>query len=198
MTLLRFTKMQGAGNDFVVIDAVASPVHLSRDQVRRLADRRFGVGADQILVVEPSGDPQIDFRYRIFNADGGEVEQCGNGARCFVRFVVDRGLTTKRRIRVVTLGGIIEPELLDDGQVRVNMGPPRFEPADVHFNASALTTDRRGSATRWHLPCPDAQALAALRMAPGSGPRIHGQSSCRHGGSRSGQRRHCRCPGPLA
>jgi diaminopimelate epimerase len=128
---LKFTKMQGLGNDFVVIDGIAQRIELSAAQLRRLADRHFGVGCDQILLVEESGRPGVDFRYRIFNADGGEVEQCGNGARCFVQFVRDRGLTAKRAIRVETRGGIIEPRLEDDGQVTVDMGIPRFEAAEI-------------------------------------------------------------------
>jgi len=135
---LRFTKMQGAGNDFVVFDGITQRVEPTPEQLRRLADRRFGVGADQILLVERARQPGIDFRYRIFNADGGEVEQCGNGARCFVRFVHDRGLTHKRAIRVETLGGIIEPRLEDDGRVTVDMGVPVFEPASVPFDAEGL------------------------------------------------------------
>jgi len=131
---LRFTKMQGAGNDFVVFDGITQRVELTPGQLQRLADRRFGVGADQILLVERAGQAGVDFRYRIFNADGGEVEQCGNGARCFVRFVHDRGLTHKRAIRVQTLGGIIEPRLEDDGRVTVDMGMPQFEPARVPFD----------------------------------------------------------------
>ena len=129
---LRFTKMQGLGNDFVVLDGVRQRVALTPAQVRALADRRFGVGCDQVLLVEPArGD--ADFRYRIFNSDGGEVEQCGNGARCFVVFVRDHGLTDKREIRVETAGGLIVPRLEDDGQVTVDMGIPRFAPADVPF-----------------------------------------------------------------
>lgn len=124
---LRFTKMHGAGNDFVVIDGVRQSVQLSPEQWRWLADRHFGVGADQLLLVEPARSPGVDFRYRIFNADGGEVEQCGNGARCFVRYVHELGLTGKREIRVETLAGIIVPRLEDDGEVTVNMGPPLLE-----------------------------------------------------------------------
>ena len=132
MTMLKFTKMQGLGNDFVVLDGVRQRVALSPAQVRRLADRRFGVGCDQVLLVERAiGD--ADFRYRIFNADGGEVEQCGNGARCFVVFVRDQGLTTKRELRVETAGGLIVPRLEADGQVTVDMGVPRFAAADVPF-----------------------------------------------------------------
>ena len=120
---LAFTKMHGAGNDFVVIDSTREPFSLSRAQLQRIADRHLGVGCDQILVVEPGG-PHVDFRYRIFNADGGEVEQCGNGARCFVKFVHTKGLTSKREIRVETLGGAIAPRLEADGEVSVDMGPP--------------------------------------------------------------------------
>ena len=124
---LKFTKMQGAGNDFVVLDGIAQSIALTSGQLKRLADRHFGVGADQILVVERPNAPGVDFRYRIFNADGGEVEQCGNGARCFVRYVHDKGLTAKREIRVETLGGLIAPRLEDDGEVSVDMGPPALE-----------------------------------------------------------------------
>ena len=120
---LAFTKMHGAGNDFVVIDATREPFSLSRAQLQRIADRHLGVGCDQILVVEPGGR-DVDFRYRIFNADGGEVEQCGNGARCFVKFVHRKGLTTKREILVETLGGRIAPRLEPDGEVSVDMGAP--------------------------------------------------------------------------
>ena len=130
---LAFTKMQGLGNDFVMIDAVRQNIQLSESQVRYLADRHFGVGCDQLLVVEPAQTPGVDFRYRIFNADGGEVEQCGNGARCFARFVFDQGLTDKREIRVETKRGIIAPRLEDDGNVTVDMGVPVLNPADVPF-----------------------------------------------------------------
>ena len=130
---LKFTKMQGLGNDFVVLDGITQQIDLSTTELRRLADRHFGVGCDQILLVEKPGRDDVDFRYRIFNADGGEVEQCGNGARCFVQFVRDRGLTTKRVIRVETKGGIIEPRLEDDGQVTVDMGIPRFTSEEIPF-----------------------------------------------------------------
>jgi diaminopimelate epimerase len=125
--------MQGAGNDFVVLDGVSRALALTRDQMRRLADRHFGVGCDQILLVERPGSAGADFRYRIFNADGGEVEQCGNGARCFVRFVRDKGLTDKREIRVETLGGLIAPRMEPDGRVTVDMGAPVFAPERVPF-----------------------------------------------------------------
>lgn len=124
---LAFTKMHGAGNDFVVIDATDRPFSLSRDKLRFIADRHLGVGCDQILVVERPRAAGADFRYRIFNPDGGEVEQCGNGARCVVKYVHAKGLTAKREIRVETLGGPIVPRLEDDGEVSVNMGPPSFE-----------------------------------------------------------------------
>jgi diaminopimelate epimerase len=129
---LRFTKMHGAGNDFVVLDFTRDAFSVSEAQLRRIADRHTGVGCDQILVVEKPRSPGADFRYRIFNADGGEVEQCGNGARCFVRFVHDRGLTTKRQLRVETLGGPIVPKLEDDGEVTVDMGSPVFEEPLLH------------------------------------------------------------------
>ncbi len=129
---LRFTKMHGLGNDFVVFDGVRQRVDLSPAQIRALADRRFGVGCDQVLLVEPAqGD--ADFRYRIFNADGGEVEHCGNGARCFVKFVRDQGLTTKHEIRVETKNGVIVPRLETDGDVTVDMGVPRLAAAQVPF-----------------------------------------------------------------
>jgi diaminopimelate epimerase len=130
---LGFTKMQGAGNDFVVLDGVSNSIALSPGQLRRLADRHFGVGCDQILLVEPPRTQGTDFRYRIFNADGGEVEQCGNGARCFVRFVSERGLTAKREIRVETAGGDITLRLEPDGEVTVNMGAPVFAAKRIPF-----------------------------------------------------------------
>lgn len=134
---LAFTKMHGAGNDFVVVDATRDRILLDRGAWRRIADRHLGVGCDQILVVETARRPDTDFYYRIFNSDGGEVEQCGNGARCFVRFAIDKGLTTKREIRVETMAGIITPRLEDDGRVTVDMGAPVFEPARVPFVAPA-------------------------------------------------------------
>ncbi len=132
---LAFTKMQGAGNDFVVLDGVSRELALSPAQLRRLADRHFGVGCDQILLVQAPRTAGTDFRYRIFNADGGEVEQCGNGARCFVRFVRERGLTAKSEIRVETAAGIISPKMEADGEVTVNMGAPVFEAKRVPFLA---------------------------------------------------------------
>ena len=131
--MIRFTKMHGLGNDFVVLDAIRQNFVPTAAQARFLADRRFGVGCDQVLVVERPTGVGIDFRYRIFNADGGEVGQCGNGARCFARFVQLHGLTDKREIRVETASGIITPRLEDDGQVSVDMGRPRFAPAEIPF-----------------------------------------------------------------
>ncbi|MGA8863832.1 MAG: diaminopimelate epimerase [Gallionella sp.] len=134
---LKFTKMHGAGNDFVMIDGVRQNIQLTPEQLRLLADRHFGVGCDQILIVEKSQDKEADFRYRIFNADGGEVEQCGNGARCFMRFVHDQKLTSKREILVETRGGLISPRLEQDGRITVNMGPPIFDPALVPFQGGS-------------------------------------------------------------
>jgi len=132
--LLKFTKMHGAGNDFVMLDGVRQDIELSPEQLRLLADRHFGVGCDQILLVEKAGSKEADFRYRIFNADGGEVEQCGNGARCFLRFVHDQKLTAKREIVVETRSGLISPHLEQDGRVTVNMGAPIFDPALIPFD----------------------------------------------------------------
>ena len=129
---LPFMKMEGAGNDFVVLDFTGKAFELKKEQIQRLADRHFGVGCDQVLVVERASKPGVDFRYRIFNSDGGEVEQCGNGARCFVKFVHARGLTAKREMRVETLGGVIVPRLEDDGEVSVDMGPPAVEMPLLH------------------------------------------------------------------
>ncbi|MBT9608932.1 MAG: diaminopimelate epimerase [Aquabacterium commune] len=157
---LRFTKMHGAGNDFVVLDATRGPLAqgltLSAAQYRFLADRRFGIGADQILVVEP-GDPTrgTDFTYRIFNADGGEVEQCGNGARCFARFVHDTGLTSKDVIRVQTMQAVIEPRLQADGRVTVDMGAPVLVPAEVPFDGAGLTSKLVNGCELWPLPLAD-------------------------------------------
>ncbi|OIJ43833.1 diaminopimelate epimerase [Massilia timonae] len=152
---LKFTKMHGAGNDFVVIDAINQKIDvdgMSADGWQRLADRRFGIGADQILVVERPVDAGVDFRYRIFNNDGSEVEQCGNGSRAFVRFVVEKGLTRERSIRVQTMSGIINPRLEDDGNVTVDMGAPRLDPAEVPFDSAGLDGKPEGEDTLWPLP----------------------------------------------
>ncbi len=135
--ILKFTKMHGAGNDFVMLDGVRQKIELTPEQLRLLADRHFGVGCDQILIVEKTENKEADFRYLIFNADGGEVEQCGNGARCFMRFVHDQRLTTKREIVVETHGGLISPRLEQDGRVTVNMGAPIFDPARIPFDGGS-------------------------------------------------------------
>ena len=135
---IKFTKMHGLGNDFVVLDAIHQPFVPTAAQARFLADRHFGIGCDQVLVVEAPTQSGVDFRYRIFNADGSEVEQCGNGARCFARFIHDRGLAEKREIRVETKSGIIAPRLEDDGRVTVDMGVPRLSPDEVPFESDRL------------------------------------------------------------
>ena len=139
-----FAKMHGAGNDFVVIDAISQAVSMSAELARAIADRHRGVGCDQILLVDPPPRGDFDFGYRIFNADGSEVEQCGNGARCFVRFVHEQGLSSKRAIRVATRSGVIEPRLTDDGQVTVDMGAPVFEPGRVPFDPRGLAAQAFG------------------------------------------------------
>jgi diaminopimelate epimerase len=164
---LRFTKMQGAGNDFVVLDATQQPLELTAEQYRHLGDRRFGVGADQILVVEKSRTPGVDFRYRIFNGGSGdEVEQCGNGARCFVRFVRDRGLTDKNVIRVDTLNTLLELRLQDDGRVTADMGAPVFEHARIPFDPQGATPRRQGDFDLWPLDVGDGvvNEVAVLSM----------------------------------
>ncbi|MBK4989517.1 MULTISPECIES: diaminopimelate epimerase [Pseudomonas] len=133
--LLRFTKMHGLGNDFMVLDLVSQHAHIQPKHAKQWGDRHTGIGFDQLLIVEAPNNPEVDFRYRIFNADGSEVEQCGNGARCFARFVLDKRLTAKKRIRVETKSGIIVLDIQQDGQVSVDMGPPRFIPADIPFIA---------------------------------------------------------------
>ena len=149
---LPFTKMHGAGNDFVVLDATRAPIELTPDQLKRLGDRRFGVGADQILAVEPSTTPGVDFRYRIFNgASGDEVEHCGNGARCFVRYVHDRRLTDKTHIRVETVNNVLELQLRPDGRVTVDMNRPVFEHARLPFDGAGLQPRREGGFELWPL-----------------------------------------------
>ena len=149
---VRFTKMQGAGNDFVVLDATKAPLALGADAMRRLADRRFGVGADQILVVEKACNPEVDFAYRIFNgASGDEVEHCGNGARCFVHFVRDKGLTDKRTLRVQTMNNLLELRLQEGGDVTVDMNAPVFELPRIPFHAAGARPKRMGQADLWPL-----------------------------------------------
>ena len=148
---LKFTKMQGAGNDFVVLDGYSRPLALTSEQARALADRHFGVGADQLLLVERPTAEGADFKYRIFNCDGGEVEHCGNGARCFVKFVRDKGLTDKRSIRVQVHGGLITLTMQENGEVVVDMGRPAFDPARVPFDAGGLDGRPQGADTLWPL-----------------------------------------------
>ncbi|CAN7331131.1 diaminopimelate epimerase [Caballeronia sp. LjRoot29] len=148
---LEFTKMHGAGNDFVVLDGYSKPLSLSGAQVRALADRHFGVGADQLLLVEKPDIDGVDFKYRIFNCDGGEVEHCGNGARCFVKFVRDRGLTSKTSVRVQVHQGVIVLTMQENGDVVADMGRPEFEPALVPFNPEGLQGRSEGADTLWPL-----------------------------------------------
>jgi diaminopimelate epimerase len=165
---LRFTKMQGAGNDFVVLDATHTPLALDAAALRRLADRRFGVGADQILVVENSDAPGIDFRYRIFNGGSGdEVEQCGNGARCFVRYVLDKGLSNKTRLRVQTVNTLLELRAEGDGRVTVDMGAPVFDPARVPFDASGLAPREVQGCALWPLEV-DGRTIEAAVLSMGN------------------------------
>jgi diaminopimelate epimerase len=162
---IRFTKMQGAGNDFVVLDETRGRLNLSAAQYRFLADRHFGVGADQVLSVRPSPAPGIDFEYVIHNADGGEVEHCGNGARCFVRFVRERGLTGKTTVKVQTVNNVLELRLLEDGRVTVDMGAPVFEPALVPFDAAGLSPQADGSWEKWPLALDRLAGSATISVA---------------------------------
>jgi diaminopimelate epimerase len=160
-----FTKMQGAGNDFVVLDRVQHPIDLSPEQLKALGDRRFGVGADQILIVETSPTPGIDFRYRVVNgATGDEVEHCGNGARCFVRYVHSQGLTDKATIRVETVNNVLELRLLPDGRVTVDMNRPVFEHARIPFDGSGLTARAESDFVLWPLEDADGAEVAVLSM----------------------------------
>jgi diaminopimelate epimerase len=169
-----FTKMQGAGNDFVVLDETRGRLGLTAAHYRFLGDRHFGVGADQILTVRPSPAPGIDFEYVIHNADGAEVEQCGNGSRCFARFVHDKGLTTKDVIRVQTMKGVIEPRLTADGRVTVNMGAPVLDPVEVPFDASGLAFQPQGLWGNWPLALVDYGVAAPVLIAPVSMGNPHG------------------------
>ncbi|MDE2612997.1 MAG: diaminopimelate epimerase [Burkholderiales bacterium] len=161
---LEFTKMQGAGNDFVVLDGMAAPVQLGPEQARRIADRRFGVGADQILVVEPGSAPGIDFGYRIFNSSGDEVEHCGNGARCFLRYVRARGYTDKQAVRVQTVNNVLELREQPDGRVTVDMNRPLFEHERIPFDAGGLVPRRVGGFELWPVEAGPGVELAVLSM----------------------------------
>jgi diaminopimelate epimerase len=166
--LLRFTKMHGAGNDFIVLDGTHDPLALTPAQVRRLSDRRFGVGADQILVVERSSTPGVDFRYRIYNAGGDEVEHCGNGARCFVRYVHDHGLTDKTTVTVETVNNRLELRLLADGRVTVDMNRPIFDHAALPFDASGLQPRHEGNFDLWPLALADGAAVEVAVLSMGN------------------------------
>lgn len=162
---LKFTKMHGAGNDFIVIDAINQSVNLTPSQWQALADRRFGIGADQILVVEKPDTAGVDFRYRIFNSDGGEVEQCGNGARAFAKFVIDKGLTDQRQIRVETMSGVIAPRLENDGRITVDMGPPVLAAELVPFDGTGLEGKQQQQAMLWPFEINDKKiSLAVVSM----------------------------------
>ena len=165
---LKFTKMQGAGNDFVVLDATRAPIELSTEQLRRLGDRRFGVGADQILLVEPSRSADADFRYRIFNNTGDEVEHCGNGARCFVRYVHEHGLSDKRTVTVDTVNNRLKLHLQDDGRVTVDMNRPVFDLARVPFDAGGLVPRRLGDFDLWPLDVGEDRQVAVAVLSMGN------------------------------
>ena len=165
---LKFTKMQGAGNDFVVLDATRSPIDLNPDQLRRLGDRRFGVGADQILVVDPARQPGVDFGYRIFNNTGDEVEHCGNGARCFVRFVHAQGLSDRKTIRVQTVNNLLVLHLQDDGRVTVDMNRPVFDLARVPFDATGLAAQAEGGFERWPLAVAEGRQVLVAVLSMGN------------------------------
>ncbi|HRL22231.1 MAG TPA: diaminopimelate epimerase [Alcaligenes sp.] len=169
-SLWRFSKMHGAGNDFVVLDGVTQPIDLTPERARALADRHFGIGADQILLVEPADTDQADFRYRIFNADGSEVEHCGNGARCFVRFVHEQGLSHANPLRAQIRTGILSLNEAPDQSVEVSMGMTRFAPADVHFDTQGLEQTAQGQDTLWLLPVPGQEQPVALSLVSISNP----------------------------
>lgn len=165
---LRFTKMHGAGNDFVMLDATRAPIELSGEQLRRLGDRRFGVGADQILLIEPSQRHGVDFRYRIYNNSGDEVEHCGNGARCFVRFARDKGLTSRDAIRVETMNRVLELQLQPDGRVAVNMAAPVFEHNALPFDAGGLAPRVINGFELWPLELRDQRAVEVAVLSMGN------------------------------
>ena len=165
---LQFTKMHGAGNDFVVLDGTRAAIDLSPAQMRLLGDRRYGVGADQILLVEPPRTAGVDFSYRIFNGTGDEVEHCGNGARCFVRFVHERGLTSKRCVRVETVNNLLELQLQDDGRVTVDMNRPVFDLARVPFDASGLQPRIENGFAHWPLRLVEGRQVEVAVLSMGN------------------------------
>ncbi|OXR48980.1 MULTISPECIES: diaminopimelate epimerase [unclassified Pusillimonas] len=154
-----FTKMHGAGNDFVVLDGVSQSIEMTPERARALADRHFGIGADQLLLVENPSHPEADFKYRVFNADGSEVEHCGNGARCFVRFVHEQGLSRRNPLRAEICTGLITLNESETGEVTVDMGQTRFQPADVHFMTRGLVNAPLHHDTLWTLPLPDGDSV---------------------------------------
>lgn len=164
-----FVKMHGAGNDFVVLDGVRQPIEMTPERARALADRHFGIGADQLLLVENPSHPEADFRYRIFNADGSEVEHCGNGARCFVRFVHEQGLSGRNPLRAEISTGLITLDSQEGGEVSVEMGETRYDPQAVGFDTSGLRSERSGDDTLWTLPLPG-HADAQLSLVAVSNP----------------------------
>lgn len=165
---VRFTKMQGAGNDFVVLDATREPLALTPEQMRRLGDRRFGIGADQILIVERADTPGVDFRYRIFNNTGDEVEHCGNGARCFVRYVREHGLTDKTVVRVETVNNLLELRWQPDGRATVDMNAPIFEAPRVPFEASGLTPHVVNGFPLWPIELGDGDLVEVAVLSMGN------------------------------
>jgi diaminopimelate epimerase len=169
MPYFKFSKMHGNGNDFLVFNALDSGVkgfNLDINTLKKLADRHMGIGADQILVVEKSSDPNCDFRYRIFNADGGEVEQCGNGARCFTRFVYEKKLTNKAQIAIETKAGIIRPERMGNGLIKVDMGQPHFDLASIGFDAEGLESKQEGQSPQWLYPTPQTLPSCTINIPP--------------------------------
>ena len=170
---LKFTKMQGAGNDFVVLDATRGPLNLTPEQLRRLGDRRFGVGADQILQVEPARSAGVDFSYRIFNNTGDEVEHCGNGARCFVRFVHQHRLSDKRTLRVETVNNLLLLHLQDDGRVTVDMNRPVFELVRLPFDASGLAPRCEGNFELWPLALGEGRQIELALLSMGNPHAVH-------------------------
>lgn len=170
MTIWTFTKMHGAGNDFVVLDGIRQAIEITPQRARALADRHFGIGADQVLLVDTPSHPEADFRYRVFNSDGSEVEHCGNGARCFVRFIHEQGLSKRNPLKTEIQTGLIVLTETDTGEVVVNMGQTRFEPKDVHFNATELRSEEQHQDTLWLLPVPNSPSPIHISLVAISNP----------------------------